>query len=185
MKSTTMKITGALFLAAALSACGTTAKSPDEWDSAAEVDVNDTISESADRAANASETLAQIERARTEPVEAPVTDLSHLPPELQRPTTVEWMGPAVELVGELARNIGYSYSVQGTEPPVDVMVSISVVDEPAVKVFENIGYQVASFANVFVDPNGKRVEFRFLNDEHAPVAGKPSKPRRTKDKMPK
>jgi hypothetical protein len=71
------------------------------------------------------------------------------------------------LVAELARNIGYSYSVIGDEPPVDVMVSVSAVDEPAVKVFEDIGYQVAKFAEVFVDPTGKRVEFRFVSEHQA------------------
>ena len=91
--------------------------------------------------------------------------MSKLPPELLRPTTVEWMGPALDLTNELARNIGYEFAVIGQMPPVDVMASVSAVDEPAVKVFENIGYQVSEFATVYLDPNVKRVEFRFKTND--------------------
>lgn len=103
-------------------------------------------------------------------------DLEKLPPELRRPTTIEWVGPGVDLVGELARNIGYKYAVIGQEPAVDIMVSISAVDEPAIKVFENLGYQVAQYAEVFVDPNAKRIEFRYHSEQVA-EASNPQTPR--------
>ena len=135
----------------------------DTFDAGDQAALDTSLNESADRAAGAAEVLAQIEAARTAPQEPPVAEgeMSKLPPELLRPTTVEWMGPALDLTNELSRNIGYEFAVMGQMPPVDVMVSISAVDEPAVKVFENIGYQVSEFATVFLDPNTKRVEFRF------------------------
>ena len=147
----------------------------DQWDSAAADQIDDRLSDSAERASDASETLAQIERTRTAPVEESLdgNGIDGMPPELQRPTTVEWTGPAPDLVNELARNIGYDYAIVGTTPPVDVMVSVSAVDTPAIKVFEDIGYQVSKFAEVFVDPNGKRIEFRFLTDDHAEDEGMP------------
>lgn len=194
-----MKILTKLILTTALvsgiSACNPTLMNqtedcctPTEWDESSAPEVNDSLTESAERAAGAAEVLAQIEAAKTAPQEAPVAEeeMSQLPAELLRPTTVEWMGPALDLTHELARNIGYEFAVMGQLPPVDVMVSVSAVDEPAVKVFENIGYQVAEFATVYLDPNTKRVEFRFKSNEMAatttpevvaaPVA-KPSQPK--------
>ena len=144
-------------------------KSRMEPESSAAKQIDERLSKSAERAAAANETLAQVERTRTAPT-SPSMDgdaIAKMPPELQRPTSVEWTGPAAQLVEELARNIGYTFSVVGQEPPVDIMVSVSAVDEPAIKVFEDIGYQVSQFAEVFVDPNGKRIEFRFLTNAHA------------------
>lgn len=169
MNKFTKAITGTILMAS-LAACSTTTgtpQTPDGWDSNSELNIDSRLIESAERSAGATEALAQIESARTAPMEAPVTggEMSRLPPELLRPTTVEWMGPALDLTRTLAENIGYSYSVVGRMPPVDVMVSISAVDEPAVKVFEDIGYQVSEFASVYVDPNVKRVEFRFKTNE--------------------
>ncbi len=155
-----------------VSACvegGLTQKDPADWDSAAAKQIDERISQSAERATDANETLSQIERTRTAPTETSITgeDLASLPPELQRPTTVEWTGPAVDLVSELSRNIGYTFAVVGQEPSIDIMVSVSAVDEPAVKVFEDVGYQVSQYAELFMDPNAKRVEFRYLSDHHA------------------
>ncbi|EPX78066.1 DotD/TraH family lipoprotein [Salipiger mucosus] len=147
-----------------------------KWDSEAARQIDDTLSEAAERSANANETLAQIERTRTAPTEDAMDaeDLSDLPPELRRPTTIEWVGPGVDLVGELARNIGYKYAVVGQEPAVDIMVSISAVDEPAIKVFEDLGYQVSKHAEVFVDPNAKRIEFRYHSDRVAEASKAPA-----------
>ena len=164
-----LKITTGIALAISVSACDTlpSQSSPTGWDEANETQIDDSLAQSALEASNAAEVLAQIESARTAPMENPMSgdQMNNLPPELLRPTTVEWTGPAVDLTGELAKSIGYSYSVVGQMPPVDVMVSVSSVDEPAVKVFENIGYQVAEFADVFVDPNTKRIEFRFKSNQ--------------------
>lgn len=138
-------------------------------ESSAAKQIDDRLSQAAERAAAANETLAQVERTRTAPTDPSMDGeaIASMPPELQRPTSVEWTGPAPQLVEELARNIGYTFSVIGKEPPVDIMVAVSAVDEPAIKVFEDIGYQVSQFAEVFVDPNGKRIEFRFLTNAHA------------------
>jgi defect-in-organelle-trafficking protein DotD len=183
MKHTKKVILGTALIAG-LSACeripSSTPQAPEGWDEASAEQIDGRIAESAERSSGAAEALAQIKAAETAPVEPPVAEeeMSKMPPELLRPTTVEWMGPAVELTEMLAQNIGYKYSVVGNEPPVDVMVSVSAVDEPALKVFENIGYQVSEFANVYVDPNVKRVEFRFKgnhhNMEHSPSVKKSS-----------
>lgn len=180
MKNITRLTVGALLLST-MAACAVPVPSSadkTDWDSKAANQLDERLAEGAARSADAAETLAQVERARTAPIESSLTaaQVAALPPELQRPTTVEWTGPAAELVGELSRNIGYAFSVVGNAPPVDVMVSVSAVDEPAVKVFENISYQIARFGEVFVDPNGKRVEFRFHTEARA-AATAPSNPK--------
>ena len=144
----------------------TTPMGNEDWDSAAAEQIDLQLSQAAERASEANSTLAQTERTKIAPQESALDgdDISALPPELQRPTTVSWTGPAADLVGELARNIGYDYAVVGNAPSIDIMVSVNAVDEPAIKVFEDIGYQIAQFADVFVDPNGKRLEFRYMSD---------------------
>ncbi len=150
------------------------------WDSAAAEQIDLQLAEAAERAADANETLAQVERTRTAPQEPAISHeaISQLPSELQRPTTVNWTGTAADLTGEIARNIGYSYAVTGPEPSVPIMVSISATDEPAVKVLEDIGYQVAQFGEIHVDPDMKRLEFRYhsdmVADNAAPSYGAPS-----------
>lgn len=180
MKNITRLTVGALLLST-VAACAVPVPSgadKTDWDSKAANQLDERLAEGAARSADAAETLAQVERARTAPMESSLTaaQVAELPPELQRPTTVEWTGPAAELVGEISRNIGYGFSVVGDAPPVDVMVSVSAVDEPAVKVLENVSYQIARFAEVFIDPNGKRVEFRFLSEDHAAQTA-PSNPK--------
>ena len=184
MKIATKLVTGTALLTV-LAACepnlSNNSSSPSDdmgssWSSEQASQVGESLANSADRAAGAAEVLAQIEAARTAPEEAPVDaeEMSQMPSELMRPTTVEWMGPALDLLHELSNNIGYDFAVIGTLPPVDIMASISAVDWPAVKVFENIGYQISEFGTVYVDPNTKRVEVRFKSNEVAASADVPS-----------
>jgi len=125
-------------------------------------EVNQQLAQSSAEAANALKTLAMIQRTRSAPVASAIDD-SGLPPELLRPTTLEWSGPAREAVKELAANIGYSFIESGAPPQKPVLVSVNIKDVSAAKAFENIGLQVQAFATVIVDPNKKRVEFRSEN----------------------
>ncbi len=162
-----------LTLVGTVSACtdnpflsSTTPVDNNNWDSVAAEQIDLQLADAAERAAKANEMLAQVERLRTAPQEPSIDGetISALPSELQRPTTVNWTGPATDLAGEISRNIGYGYSVTGKEPSVPIMVSISATDEPAIKVLEDIGYQVAQFGEIIVDPDMKRLEFRYHSD---------------------
>lgn len=177
---------------AALGACTTTnsetvspARQSAVWDGAIRGEVEQQLAQSASRAANALETLAMIQRVRTEPVATPI-DEAGLPPELARQTTIQWSGPAIGLVKELAASIGYSFLESGNRPATNANVSVDIRDRSAAKAFEDIGLQVQAFATVIVDPNQQRVEFRHETAAHAlpaapPAKGAPSlKPRATK-----
>ena len=129
------------------------------YDSAIQGEIDHQLAQSSARAANALETLSMIQRARTAPV-APPLDETNLPRELKRLTTLEWSGPANELVKQLASNVGYSYLETGNPPAAPAMVHVDVHDVSAAKAFADVGLQVEQFATVIVDPNMHRVEYR-------------------------
>jgi len=134
------------------------------------------LSESAQRAATAQEQLVRIQTARTLPAPAPVNEsLAGVPDELRRPTTLEWTGPGEEAARRVATIVGYEFRVVGNPPATPPMVNVSVQGVPAVKALEDIGNQVQPFAQVVVDANLKRMEYRFLAVAgQAPGAARPA-----------
>jgi defect-in-organelle-trafficking protein DotD len=150
--------------AGGLSACNSQGESGSDHDAAYDpgirTEVDQSIAQSAARASNALETLAMIQRARTAPV-APVVDDAGLPPELRRKATIEFSGPSVELARELAQDIGYGFFETGHRPSNPGLISIDAKDESVAKVLEDVGLQSQKFATVIVDPNQRKVEFRY------------------------
>lgn len=134
-------------------------------------EVNAQLGESAGRAANALETLAMIQRARTEPRAEPI-DESGLPPELQRHITVSWSGPALPLVQEIAMQVGYDFAEMGNAPARSASVQIQSRSGSAAQTLVDIGLQVQRYATVIVDPNAKKITFR-----HEPNDGQLLPPR--------
>ncbi len=126
------------------------------------------LSESAERAAAAQADLARIQEARTRPAPRPFDEtLAGVPVELRKAATVEWSGPAPEAARRVAAIVGYSFSVVGNPPATPPMVNIHMREVPAAKAFEDIGLQAQPYGQVVVDPNTRRVEFRYLS----PAAG--------------
>lgn len=126
------------------------------------------LSESAARAAKAQEDLARIQAARTPPAPKPLNEnMDGVPAELRRPVTIQWSGPGEEAARRFAALIGYSFATVGQRPATPPMVSISYVDWPAAKVYEDLGLQSAPFAQVVLDARTRRVEYRFLPDGSA------------------
>jgi len=135
-------------------------------------EVDSKIASSVQIAAKAQENLARVQIARTKPAPLPL-DESNLPPELLTPATINWSGPAHEAAKRIAALIGYSFAITGNTPAIPPSINISLVDVPAAKALENIGLQAFPFGEVSVDPNIKRVEFRYLQQHQQPrsVAG--------------
>lgn len=123
-------------------------------------EVRDRLAESAHRAVMAHETLAMIERTRDQPAPSPL-DETVLPPELQRSISFDWSGPGEEAARQIAREIGYELSVSGNPPAVTPMVHLALRDTASGKILENLGHQVHPKAAVMVDPNLRRIEFRY------------------------
>lgn len=151
----------------ALAACGTNSAKDSPRPPSLSVDVDGKLAAAADTAAKAQETLARVQVARTKPAPLPLDETS-LPEELKRPATIDWSGPAHEAARKVAALIGYSFAVTGNPPSIPPMVHVSSVDVPAAKALENIGMQAYPFGEVAVDPNAKRVEFRYLQAQQQP-----------------
>lgn len=177
MKSNCLKM--ALVAAASclmLAACGTkSAKDTATPRYAGGTDVDRMLAEAASKAAEAQETLARVQVARTRPAPSPL-DESSLPEELKRLATIDWSGPAHEAARKVAALIGYSFAVTGNPPSIPPMVHVSATDVTAAKALENIGLQAYPFGEVTVDPNVKRVEFRYLQAQQQPRSAAGSSP---------
>ncbi|WP_456717760.1 MULTISPECIES: DotD/TraH family lipoprotein [unclassified Bradyrhizobium] len=155
--------TAVVVLAMTLAGCATRINDSrtEELDSASRQMVADSLAQSADRAVRAQESLAQVERARTEPA-PPSLDVTGLPPELRRQATMTWSGPGVAAARETAGLMGYEFRVVGNPPGTPPMVNVNARDLPVAKILEDIGLQVQGTAQVVVDANQKRVEFRYV-----------------------
>lgn len=162
-----------------LAGCGTTRVDPRLMAEANRpmADASILLSESAQRAATAQEQLVRIQTARTLPAPAPVNEtLAGVPDELRRPTTIEWTGPGDEAARRVSTIVGYEFRVVGNPPATLPMVNVSMQGVPAVKALEDIGNQVQPFAQIVVDANLRRIEYRYLvvAGGQAPGASRPS-----------
>lgn len=159
----------AVLATAMLASCGTS-KVPDNdvSDVYGDQSIDKQLGEAAKIAAKAQERLARIESARTTPAPSALDETS-LPEELKRPATVDWSGPAHEAASKLAALIGYDFKITGNRPSVPPMVHVSASDVSVAKALEDIGLQAFPFGEVSVDPNAKRVEFRYLQAQQQPT----------------
>lgn len=124
-------------------------------------EVSNMLGEAAADAAKAQETLARVQISRTKPAPLPL-DESSLPAELKRPATIDWSGPAHEAARKISQMVGYDFHIVGNPPSIPPMIHFNLVDVPAAKALEQIGLQAYPFGEVAVDPNVKRVEFRYI-----------------------
>ena len=113
-------------------------------------------------ATSAQQKLAQVQISRSEPSPLPLNE-TNLPSELTRLTTFVWVGPAEESANKLAKLIDYNFHLVGNPPSIKPVVNLNFVNAPAVKILEQIGLQSYPIGEVTVDPNIKRVEYRYLN----------------------
>ncbi len=158
----------ALSSMAVLASCATTSSEPSVSNDYIS-NIDGRLSKAAEQAAKAQTDLARIQKARTKPAPLPL-DESGLPPELKRPATLEWSGPAQEAASKIAALVGYEFHVVGNPPSVPPVVHVSIHDVPAAKALEQIGLQAYPFGEVAVDPNMKRVEFRYLQAQNQPYS---------------
>ena len=115
-------------------------------------------------AATAQEKLIQIQLSRTAPSPFPVNELK-VPSELKRPTTLIWTGPAEEAAIKLAQLVDYHFQVVGNPPAIKPIVYLNFKNSPVIKILEQIGLQSFPVGEVIVDPNIKRIEYRYLNSQ--------------------
>lgn len=175
MRHVKLKLAAFAAFALVLGGCATSAPTATTEPSTLRADVEDSIAKAASRAAEAQETLARVQVSRSKPSPLPVQD-ANLPEDLRRPATIEWSGPAHEAARRLAALVGYQFSVVGNPPSVPPIVHVSVKDVPAGKALEQVGLQAYPFGEVAVDPNSRRVEFRYLQAQQQPQSVRGASP---------
>jgi len=173
MRHLKLKLAAVAASALALGACASPKPVAVE-PSSLQAEVQESLAKAASQAAEAQATLARIQVARTKPAPSSL-DETALPEELKRPATLDWSGPAHEAARRIAALIGYQFQVVGNQPSIPPMIHVSLTDVPAAKALEQIGLQSSPFGEVSLDPNVKRVEFRYLQAQHQ----QPQNPRGT------
>lgn len=117
------------------------------------------LAEAADRASIALETLAAVEQSRSPGVA--VSPISGVPPELQRAMTVNWIGPVEPIAKTLSDRAGYTFRPIGNPPPVPIVVSIDVENQPVIDILRSIGLQLGMRADIKVDGHRRMVEVHY------------------------
>lgn len=117
------------------------------------------LAQAADRASIALETLAAVEQARSP--EVTVAPIEDVPPALRRAITVNWVGPIEPITKKLADRAGYAFQVIGNGPPVPLVVSVDVENEPVIDVMRSIGLQAGARAYIRVDGQTRTVEIHY------------------------
>lgn len=159
-------ISGLVLLAPIITGCSSMSRADRELAASANRPIAQAqirLAESASAAAAAQEELVRIQTARTLPAPAPINEnLAGVPEALRRPTTMQWSGPGEEPTRRIAGIVGYDFRVVGNPPATKPMINVSLDNVPAVKALEDIGNQVQPFAQIVVDANLKRIEYRYL-----------------------
>lgn len=76
--------------------------------------------------------------------------------------SLDWNGPVLPLVQQIAKATGYTVRVLGDEPPIPVIVSISINNQVMADILRNVSYQVQNKATIKVYPAQKIIELRYL-----------------------
>lgn len=117
------------------------------------------LAEAADRAAKAMEALAEVEQAKNP---APLAQrLDDVPPELKRTVTISWVGPVGPIAKRMAERASYRFNALGEVPPVPIIVSIDVVNEPIIDVLRDIGLQMNGRGSIVLDGQNRVVEVNY------------------------
>lgn len=159
-----------------LASCGTTPQEANV-DTSFMTRVDNRLADAAEQAAKAQADLARVQKARTKPSPLPLDEIGmNLPEELKRPATLKWSGPAHEAAQRISALVGYQFSIVGNPPSIPPVIHVSLQDVPAAKALEQIGLQAFPFGEVAVDPNQKRIEFRYLQEQSQPITPRGTSP---------
>jgi len=117
------------------------------------------LADAATQASNALQTLAAVEHSRGPAIAAaPIGDA---PTTLRRAITVNWVGPAEQIIQTLAQRASYNFVSVGVAPAVPIIVSIDAENKPVIEVLRDVGLQLGLRADVRVDADNEVVEIHY------------------------
>lgn len=79
-------------------------------------------------------------------------------------TSVDWSGPVLPLIQQIAQVANYRVRVLGTEPNIPIVVTVNAKNEILGDILRNIGYQCARRAAIIVLPESKVIELRYAKN---------------------
>ncbi len=77
--------------------------------------------------------------------------------------SVDWSGPIEELTKRIADAAHYKLRILGNKPAIPVLISLNLKDYSLGDILRNIDYQAKNKASIYVYPNSKVVELRYVN----------------------
>lgn len=124
--------------------------------------IEQALSKSAAAVAESLNRLAMIEQKRTPVKPNGSAYTPDMPPEMQTPITLTWVGPAEQVAEIVTRQIGWQFRVFGNRGPTPIVVTIDSKEAYAVDVLRDIGLQITGSGAVLVlDGAASVVEFRY------------------------
>ncbi len=167
-----MKIKNIIFLTASallLAGCGSTVKNEVNLhyvptnQAPAELNNQDAQVQLAEAASSVGKSLQQLSAMQM--AVTPKTDV----PEIDAKTTgmtqmasLDWYGPVLPVVEQIAKSTGYQVRVLGDAPAIPVIISISVQNQPMADILRNVAYQAHNKADITVLPARKIIELRYF-----------------------
>jgi defect-in-organelle-trafficking protein DotD len=76
-------------------------------------------------------------------------------------TSVDWSGPAEQLVQQLAKTSGYQFRSLGAAPAIPLLVSVYAKNMVLADILRDVGYQCGRRASVIVYPDSRVIELRY------------------------
>ncbi|MGH0003680.1 DotD/TraH family lipoprotein [Pseudovibrio ascidiaceicola] len=162
-------VMGVVVFGLGLTACSTTPPAQQPVSPPVNSQVDEMLAGAVVEAANAQSELARVQAARTK-ITPSMLDTAKLPAELKSVVTLKYSGPGAQAAERIAGLVGYSFKTNGNHPSIEPMVHINALNEPAGKVLEDIGFQSFPQAEVALDPNAKKLEYRYLQAQSGPHA---------------
>ncbi len=119
------------------------------------------LSQSAEKAAKALDTIAHIEKYRTPAAPPLQDDYATASQNLTQPISLRWSGPIEQVTRTLAERAGLRFRVKGRQPGVPLTVNVDAYQQPILQVLRDIGLQAGTRADVVVDQNEGVVEVSY------------------------
>jgi len=74
---------------------------------------------------------------------------------------VNWIGPVEQISKKMASRAEYNFTVIGSPPPVPIVISLDVENQPVIDVLRDIGLQLGLRADLKVDGQARVIEIHY------------------------
>ncbi len=118
------------------------------------------IAEAASSVGKSLQQLSAMQMAATPKVEVP--DIDPKTTGMTQVASLDWYGPVLPLLEQIAKATGYQVQVLGNAPAIPVMVSMSVNSQIMADILRNVAYQAHNQATIAVNPAKRIIELRYI-----------------------